>query len=165
MMRDRLVDERGFTLIELLVVFIIIGTLAAIALAVFLNSRDKGLDASAKSDVTNLVHEIQACNSGRPDKEDFQDCDSAAKLGPTNLAISSDAPRAASGDCADATAADTVTGGTVRILESGPDCFVVLGISKGGNRFWFVMHNGGSASRDCTTHGVNGCPTDGIWAR
>ena len=46
-------NEGGFTLIELLVVIIIIGILAAIAIPVFLNQRNKGYDAQAKSDLRN----------------------------------------------------------------------------------------------------------------
>jgi type IV pilus assembly protein PilA len=48
-------ENEGFTLIELLVVIIIIGILAAIAIPVFLNQRQKGYDAQAKSDARQLA--------------------------------------------------------------------------------------------------------------
>ena len=48
-------EDEGFTLIELLVVIIIIGILAAIAIPTFLNQRQKGYDAQAKSDAKNLA--------------------------------------------------------------------------------------------------------------
>jgi type IV pilus assembly protein PilA len=54
-------EERdgGFTLIELLVVIIIIGILAAIAIPVFLNQRKKAVDASVRSDLRTVAHEME----------------------------------------------------------------------------------------------------------
>ena len=52
--------EGGFTLIELLVVIIIIGILAAIAIPVFLNQRQKGYEASMKSDLRTVANELES---------------------------------------------------------------------------------------------------------
>jgi type IV pilus assembly protein PilA len=55
--------EEGFTLIELLVVMIIIGILAAIAIPVFLSQRQKGYDASVKSDLRTIANELESYNT------------------------------------------------------------------------------------------------------
>jgi|SRR5215213_6470677 len=57
-LRER--DERGFTLIELLVVILIIAILAAIAIPVFLNQREKGYVADVQSTLKNAATAVES---------------------------------------------------------------------------------------------------------
>lgn len=54
--KDR--KNRGFTLTEVVVTMILISTLAAIAVPVFLNQRERGYRASAQSDVRSAAQTI-----------------------------------------------------------------------------------------------------------
>jgi prepilin-type N-terminal cleavage/methylation domain-containing protein len=87
-MRSRLAtDESGFTLLELLVVVLVIGVLAAIALAMFSTQKEKGQDADAKSNASALVSAVDRCYV---EAFDFRDCDGAGagdQLGDTGLPL------------------------------------------------------------------------------
>jgi type IV pilus assembly protein PilA len=74
-------NDSGFTLIELLVVIIIIGILAAIAIPVFLNQRQKGYDAAAKSDLHNAALAEESYLAGHGAYTDVQTLSGSESVG------------------------------------------------------------------------------------
>ena len=133
-LRKRAQDEKGFTLIELLVVILIIGILAAIALPAFLGQRAKGQDSSAKSDVRNVVSQLESYYT-----ED----------------------NTYTGFTLDGTGLDPAT---MDISGVNDQDYTVTSTSDSGNTFSIVKDDQGVSTRTCVNNEPKGgCGTDLEW--
>ncbi|HEY0486267.1 MAG TPA: prepilin-type N-terminal cleavage/methylation domain-containing protein [Mycobacteriales bacterium] len=115
--------DEGFTLIELLVVIIIIGILAAIAIPVYLNQRNKGYDAAAKSDAKSLANLEEAWLT---DNSAYADVDASTTAAPTNI-----------------TDFKPTTGVKTKAKASGSNGFCIVSQSKSGKYFVYDSSAGG----------------------
>ena len=132
-------EEEGFTLIELLVVIIIIGILAAIAIPVFLNQRQKGYDAAIKSDLRNAA---------TAEETYLTDYDAYSAQTPVGTELA--------GLGFKYSGATNYTGGTQAIavqVTSGNGSYCLKATSASGKVFYY-----NSAAGGLNTTGGTGCP-------
>jgi type IV pilus assembly protein PilA len=137
--------EGGFTLIELLVVIIIIGILAAIAIPVFLNQRQKGYDAQAKSDLRNLATAEETYLTDNPTSYRT----STAPGTDTELATN------------DGFKQSSTT--KVGVIANGSSGYCSAALSQSGKYFWYDSQAGGlfNGSSTALTTLPTGMPTTG----
>lgn len=146
-MRSRLAhEESGFTLIELITVVLIIGILATIAIVMFVNQKQKGDDADAKSNAGALVGAINQCFVGATT---FTDCDGQGagdQLGSTGLPLGSGP-------------------GKVTVTSVSANSFQVTATSNVGHHFVVTQGPDGMQVRSCDAGAFpdgGGC-TNGSW--
>jgi type IV pilus assembly protein PilA len=137
MSRSRLAASDGFTLVEILVVILIVGILAAIALPIFLNQRDKAQDAEAKTAVATAAKAIETWGTEHDSSYDGATTAALARIEPSlgqarNLSV-----------------------------DAQPDGYTVSVDSAGdGGTFSIARAGDGSVVRDCTQPGRGTCRSD-----
>jgi prepilin-type N-terminal cleavage/methylation domain-containing protein len=134
-------SERGFTLVELLVVIMIIGILAAVGIAVFINQRAKGQDTEAKTAVSLVARTMITYEHAA---ETFATAD-------RNVLI---ALEPAIGEARGLDVSGTVDTFQISVdSASGP---------TGGGPFR-IEYDRGTMVRRCDGPGQGSCPDSGLW--
>ncbi len=139
-------DERGFALIELLMAILVIGILASVAIASYLNQTQKAQDTAAKSQARSLQDRVEDCAT---EGEDYSRCDTAAELGGLVNGIDFSEPTA------------EPPSEKVAVEAAATRTYTITATSKSGHRFSVERTAGGTFVRSCAGKGKAGCRDDG----
>jgi prepilin-type N-terminal cleavage/methylation domain-containing protein len=134
-------SERGFTLVELLVVILIVGILAAMGLATYMNQRAKGQDTEAKQAAVLIAKTMIMYEH---DTETFATAD-RARLIELEPAI---------GDGPDFTL-------TAGVADFDVEVESISGVAGGGP--FRIEYDAGVLVKSCETPGQGACPVTGRW--
>ncbi|MGH2906596.1 MAG: prepilin-type N-terminal cleavage/methylation domain-containing protein [Solirubrobacterales bacterium] len=157
--RNRMESEQGFTLIELLVVILIIGILAAIAIPSFLNQREKGQDACAKS----MARTMQTAMETYYIDNNSYAASSVAQLGAIESQVTSSQCGAGTNIVVGQTAASGACTGTV---AAGAYCVSATSAATSGgsnHSFAIARDTAGKITRTCGPVSNGGCVAAGTW--
>lgn len=147
--------DQGFTLIELLVVMIIIGILAAIAVPVFLNQRQKAVDSSIKSDLRTVA---QSAETQMVDAQKYPAAATStvnATTGASSITLGTTATSLSNGNVIAYTVS---TDGTSYCISGSNPKASASGASPGnGNFYWYTSTGGGLQTAAASTK-PTGCP-------
>jgi prepilin-type N-terminal cleavage/methylation domain-containing protein len=139
--------QGGFTLVEVLVVMLVLGSLAAIAIPLFLGQTEKGLDASAKADVNYLAKLIEECKT---QEDSYRNCDEQSELeGGSQVNWGAGAGRSATVDVTD----DSYYAYTISKATTGDRNHVFAWQrDAGGVTTWFCLKGIGQPVNSATCH-------------
>ena len=121
-------------------VILIIGILAAIALPLLLSQRQRGQDADAKSNVRNLLGQLESCYTGTAE---LLECDTSQEVIDGGISLGG-------------------AGGQVSLTLTGSS-YTAVGHSLSGNDFTVTRSGTGPLSYSCTTAGKGSCKGSGKW--
>jgi len=159
--RNRMESDEGFTLIELLVVILIIGILAAIAIPSFLNQREKGQDACAKSMARTMQTAMETYF-----------VDNNTYSGGTIGALNNIENQVTGGSCGSGTAISAGQAGSAATCTgtdpgtAGGYCVAATSAAtSGGSNHSFSINrsSGGAITRFCSPSGKGACGSAGTW--